>query len=103
MLIEHARSGMGIEFIDRDPHHQTRMEALISDLRAQGSVIPEVRLERQNVLSHALNTKPRGAAASPTAPELHDSLLGLILVGTALKRGDFLRELERQRSRSTTL
>lgn len=95
--IEHARSGMGIEFIGGEPCPQDGVEDLIRDLKTYENVLPEVWVETQNL---ALGTKPSAAPATPLRPGFQDSLLGLILIGSAISRQDFLRELERQRSRN---
>jgi hypothetical protein len=100
--VEHARSGMGVEFLNREATHQNPIDDLIFHLRTEENVFPEVRLEIQNVVSPAIKTKPNVASAAPISAELQDRLLGLILVGPAISRQDFLRELERQRSRSTS-
>jgi len=98
--VEHARSGMGVEFLNREATHQNLIDDLIFHLKTEEDVLPEVRLEIQNVVS-PIKTKPNVASAAPISAELQDRLLGLILVGPAISRQDFLRELERQRSRST--
>jgi hypothetical protein len=90
--VEHAQFGMGIEFDGRDRHHENRVEILIRDLGAGENVPPQVQVEPRAGRSSASQS-----AQSTVTPEFHDSLLGLILVGTALKREDFLRELERQK------
>jgi|GEM_PF-6296990 len=90
--VEHAQFGMGIEFDDRDRHHEDCVEILIRDLGADENVPPQVQVEPRAGRSSASQS-----AQSTVTPEFHDSLLGLILVGTAFKREDFLRELERQK------
>jgi len=90
--VEHPQTGMGIEFDGRDRDHGNRVETLIRDLCAHENLAPQVQVD-------LYTSRGSGSQkAKPTVtPESHDTLLALILVGAALKRGDFLRELERQR------
>ncbi|HKN36951.1 MAG TPA: hypothetical protein VJX16_27210 [Terriglobales bacterium] len=90
--VEYVGSGMGIEFTGQGEEHRNRIAALIDDLSKNGDKIPEVRV----ALAPPEKTvaKPKG---KPSGTVQYDSLLGLILVGGALKRSDFLRELEKQR------
>ena len=93
--VEHPQSGMAIEFDGRDRHHGDRVRNLIRDLCARENLAPQVQVDPQTCRSSSLQK-----AESTVTPELRDNLLALILIGTALKREDFLRELEKQR-RST--
>ena len=92
LVTNSERSFMGIEFDGRGRHHQDRVESLIRDLAAGENVGPQVQVELRPCRGSASQTAPLTVAS-----EFHDSLLGLILVGTALKREDFLREPEKQR------
>jgi hypothetical protein len=83
---------MGIEFTGQGEEHRKRIAALIDDLSENGDKIPEVRVALAPPEKTA--PKPKG---KPSGAVQYDSLLGLILVGGALKRSDFLRELEKQR------
>ena len=100
--VEHAQSGMGIEFTNRD-RHRNRIQSLIRSLHAHGDLAPQIHVYQQT--SHdpeSQSVKPIDAQVIPVTPETNDSLLGLILVGHSLKRKDFLHELSRQmRSRGT--
>lgn len=90
--VEHVGAGMGIEFTGAGAEHSHRIAVLIDALSKDGEKIPEVRV--------ALAPADRNAAKAkgkPAGGPQYDSLLGLILVGGALKRSDFLRELEKQR------
>jgi hypothetical protein len=90
--VEHVGAGMGIEFTGAGEEHGKRIAALIDALSANGDKIPDVRV------ALALPDKNAGKAkVRPAGGSQYDSLLGLILVGGALKRSDFLRELEKQR------
>jgi hypothetical protein len=91
VCLEHAQSGMGIEFNSRDPHHHNRIECLIRDLNAREDIAPLVEVENRPCESDLQTVQSSGT------PEFHDSLLALVLLGSALNRADFLRELERQR------
>ena len=90
--VEHVGSGMGIEFTGQGEEHRKRIATLIDDLSKNGDKIPEVRV----ALAPPEKTAPK-AKGKPSGAVQYDSLLGLILVGGALKRSDFLRELEKQR------
>jgi hypothetical protein len=93
--VEHVGSGMGIEFTGTGRVHSEQISALIDALGESEANIPQV--------SVALAAPSREAKSLPsmTAKGSHyDALLALILVGAALKRTDFLRELEKQRRRS---
>jgi PilZ domain len=90
--VEHPQSGMGIEFDARDRDHGNRARNLIRDLGARENLAPQVQVDPQTCRGSGSQK-----AESTVTPELHDNLLALILVGTALTREDFLRELERQR------
>jgi hypothetical protein len=91
--VEHVGSGMGIEFIGRNDSHTAAMGALIDALSASEGKPPQVRVE--------LGTPDKSAGKSTTIPAPSsaggDSLLGLVLAGGAMKRGQFLQELENQR------
>lgn len=87
--VEHVGAGMGIEFTGSGPEHEKQIAALIESLSAQGDKLPEVKVQLSAPEKQA---RPKSNTAS--AP---DSLLGLILVGSSLKRSDFLHELEKQR------
>jgi hypothetical protein len=89
--VEHTQAGMGIEFDGRDRDHATRVNKLIQDLSASEDLAPQVQVDPQSGSDSVPQT-----VDSTLAPK-HDNLLALILVGAALKREDFLRELERQR------
>jgi hypothetical protein len=93
--VEHVGSGMGIEFTAQGEEHGKRIAALIEDLSKNGDKIPEVRVALAP--PEKVAAKPAGP---PSASVQYDGLLGLILVGGALKRADFLRELEKQRRHS---
>jgi hypothetical protein len=90
--VEHVGAGMGIEFTGTGEEHGKRVAALIAALSKDGEKIPEVRVALAPPEKNA--AKPKG---KPSGAAQYDSLLGLILVGGALKRSDFLRELEKQR------
>lgn len=91
--VEHIGSGMGIEFTGRDEAHTTAMAALIDALSAGEAKVPQVRVE--------LGTPDKSAGKSTAMPAPAsaggDSLLGLVLAGGAMKRSQFLQELENQR------
>ncbi|MBV8477856.1 MAG: PilZ domain-containing protein [Acidobacteria bacterium] len=91
--LEHVGAGMGIEFTGRNDAHAARMTGLIDELSAGEQKFPEVRVE--------LGT-PDKSAGKTTAIQLPasaggDSLLRLVIAGGAMKRGQFLQELEKQR------
>ena len=90
--VEHVGSGMGIEFTGQGEEHRKSIAALIDDLSKNGEKNPEVSV----ALAPPEKTAPR-PKGKPSGALQYDSLLGLILVGGALKRSDFLRELEKQR------
>jgi hypothetical protein len=91
--VEHVGSGMGIEFAARDAAHAERISNLIDALGGSEGGIPQV--------SVALAAPVKQSKSPPlAAAKSHDALLALILVGAALKRSDFLRELEKQRRHS---
>ena len=90
--VEHVGSGMGIEFTGQGEEHRKSIAALIDDLSKNGEKNPEVRVALAP--PEKIAPKPKG---KPSGALQYDSLLGLILVGGALKRSDFLRELEKQR------
>jgi hypothetical protein len=94
--IEHAQFGMGIEFNGLDLYHENPVETLIRDLCAREDIAPHVQVAPQTDSGSGPRT------VQPTVTQgFHDGLLALILIGTALTRRDFLRELEREgRSRS---
>ena len=102
--VEHAQSGMGIEFTDRDRNHRDRIEGLIRDLSMHEGQVPQVSVSSQTCKSPGPLSGEQGVTQAVSAtPQMQDSLLGLVLVGNTLKRTDFLRELQRQsRSRSHT-
>jgi len=83
---------VGIEFDGPDRHHQDRIESLIRYLGAGENVAAGTQVELRTCRGSASQT-----AQSTVTPEFHDNLLRLILVGTAPKREDFLRKLEKQR------
>ena len=87
--VEHVGAGMGIEFTGSGEEHEKRIAALIESLSAHGDKLPDVKVELAPPDKSAV-PKAKGASAT-------DSLLGLILVGSSLKRSDFLHELEKQR------
>ena len=87
--VEHVGAGMGIEFTGSGEEHEKGIAALIESLSAHGDKLPEVKVELAAPDKTAV-PKAKGASAA-------DSLLGLILVGSSLKRSDFLHELEKQR------
>ncbi|MGZ4733754.1 MAG: PilZ domain-containing protein, partial [Terriglobales bacterium] len=91
--VEHVGSGMGIEFIGRNDAHSAAMSALIDDLGASEGKPPEVRVEL------GVPDKSAGKSTAMPAPTTAggDSLLALVLAGGAMKRGQFLQELENQR------
>ncbi|HEX2598355.1 MAG TPA: hypothetical protein VHL05_06255 [Terriglobales bacterium] len=87
--VEHVGAGMGIEFTGSGPEHEKRIAALIESLSALGDRLPEVKVE---LAAPDKSAQPKSKTAS-----VADSLLGLMLVGSSLKRSDFLHELEKQR------
>jgi hypothetical protein len=87
--VEHVGAGMGIEFTGSGPEHEKQIAALIDSLSAQGDKLPEVKVQ---LSAPEKSAQPKSKSASAA-----DSLLGLILVGSSLKRSDFLHELEKQR------
>ena len=87
--VEHVGAGMGIEFTGNGPEHEKRIAALIESLSALGDKLPEVKVE---LAAPDKSAQPKSKTAS-----VADSLLGLMLVGSSLKRSDFLHELEKQR------
>ena len=91
--VEHVGSGMGIEFSGRNDAHVAAMSALIDDLSASEGKLPEVRVEL------GAPDKSIGKSTAMPAPATAggDSLLALVLTGGAMKRGQFLEELENQR------
>jgi hypothetical protein len=101
--VEHAKSGMGIEFTNRD-RDRRRIESLIRSLHAQGNLAPQIHVYEQTCHDpESQSIRPIDAQVIPVTPEMNDSLLGLILVGNSLKRKDFFHELWRQmRSRAQT-
>ena len=90
--VEHVGSGMGIEFTGQGEEHYKRIAALIEDLSKNGDKMPEVRVALAP--PEKVAAQPKG---KPSGTVQYDSLLALILVGGALRRSDFLRELEKQR------
>jgi len=90
--VEHVGSGMGIEFTGQGEEHYKRIAALIEDLSKNGDKMPEVRVALAP--AEKVTAQPKG---KPSGTVQYDSLLALILVGGALRRSDFLRELEKQR------
>jgi hypothetical protein len=94
--VEHAQSGMGIEFTNRD-RHRNRIESLIRSLHAHGNLAPQIVVREQTRHDpESQSVRPLDAEVIPVTPEMNDSLLGLILVGNSLERKDFLHELWRQ-------
>jgi hypothetical protein len=91
--VEHVGSGMGIEFVGRNDAHAAQMARLIEELSSGERKTPEVRVE--------LGTPDKSAGKSTAIPSPTsaggDSLLALVLAGGAMKRGQFLEELEKQR------
>jgi hypothetical protein len=87
--VEHVGAGMGIEFTGSGPEHEKRIGALIESLSALGDKLPEVKVE---LAAPDKSAQPKSKTAS-----VADTLLGLVLVGSSLKRSDFLHELEKQR------
>jgi hypothetical protein len=87
--VEHVGAGMGIEFTGSGPEHEKQITALIQSLSAQGDQLPEVKVQ--------LSAPEKPAQLKSKTASAADSLLGLILVGSSLKRSDFLHELEKQR------
>jgi hypothetical protein len=87
--VEHVGAGMGIEFTGSGPEHEKQIAALIQSLSAQGDQLPEVKVQ--------LSAPEKPAQPKSKTASAADSLLGLILVGSSLKRSDFLHELEKQR------
>jgi hypothetical protein len=94
--LEHVGSGMGIEFTGRNDAHAAAMSALIDALSASGSKLPEVRVE----LGTPDKTAGKSTALPSPATAGGDSLLGAVLAGGAMKRSQFLQELENQRKRA---
>jgi hypothetical protein len=89
-------AGMGLEFSGSGDEHANRIAELIEALSAHGDKIPQVRVE---LAAPDKNNPPKSKSASAAAAQ-YDSLLGLVLVGSSLKRSDFLHELETQRRKS---
>jgi hypothetical protein len=94
--VEHVGAGMGLEFSGSGDEHANRIAELIEALSAHGDKIPQVRVE---LAAPDKNNPPKSKSASAAAAQ-YDSLLGLVLVGSSLKRSDFLHELETQRRKS---
>jgi hypothetical protein len=94
--VEHIGAGMGIEFTGRNDAHASAMSVLIDDLSGSEGKLPEVRVE--------LGAPDKSAGKSTAMPAAStaggDSLLALVLAGGAMKRGQFLQELETQRRRA---
>ena len=93
--VEHVGSGMGIEFSGRNEAHLAAMDGLIEALGASEGKLPEVRVEL------GVPDKMAGKSTAMPAPSTArgDSLLALVLAGGAMKRSQFLQELENQRRR----
>ena len=94
--VEHVGSGMGIEFSTSGAEHSQRISEAIDALGQSEGKIPEVSV----ALAAPVKAGPgKSAGSSQMAGKSahYDALLALILVGAALKRSDFLRELEKQR------
>lgn len=91
--VEHVGSGMGIEFSGRNDAHTAAMGALIEALSVTDAKLPEVRV------GLGVPDKNVGKSIAMPAPSTAggDSLLGLVLAGGAMKRSQFLQELETQR------
>lgn len=91
--VEHVGSGMGIEFSGRNDAHTAAMGALIEALSVTDAKLPEVRV------GLGVPDKSVGKSIAMPAPSTAggDSLLGLVLAGGAMKRSQFLQELETQR------
>jgi hypothetical protein len=94
--VEHVGSGMGIEFAGSGPAHAEQISRLIDALGETEGNVPQVSVALAAPAKQA-NPQPPSATAKGSQ---YDALLALILVGAALKRSDFLRELEKQRRRS---
>lgn len=94
--VEHVGAGMGLEFSGSGDEHASRIADLIEALSAHGDKIPQVRVE---LAAPDKNNPPKSKSASAAAAQ-YDSLLSLVLVGSSLKRTDFLHELETQRKKS---
>ncbi len=92
--IEHVGAGMGLEFSGSGSEHEERIAKLIEALSANGDKVPDVRVEL--AAPDKSGSKPKSASAAAAE---YDSLLALVLSGGALKRSDFLQELEKQRQR----
>jgi len=90
--VEHVGAGMGIEFSGRGDEHRDRVAKLIEALAGNDGKIPEVEVG----LSAPAKTENATKVERAERPQ-YDSLLSLILIGSGLKRSDFLRELEKQR------
>jgi hypothetical protein len=87
---------MGIEFRGRNDAHTAAMSGLIEALSASDGKLPDVRVE----LGTPDKTAGKSTAIPSPATAAGDSLLGLVLTGGAMKRSEFLRELENQRQRA---
>lgn len=92
--IEHVGAGMGIEFSGSGDVHRERVSKLIEVLGTQEARIPEVRVE----LAAPDKYNPPKPKSLLAAAASQDSLLALILSGGSLKRSDFLKQLEAQRT-----
>jgi DNA-binding response OmpR family regulator len=97
--VAHPGCGMGVEFPSRTAEQRAQVANLIDFLRS----CPESMLE--------MTISPRALAADitqfesdpaepndPENPRLEDPLLDLLRQGTSMERGEFLKDLHRQRS-----
>jgi CheY-like chemotaxis protein len=100
--VAHPGHGMGVEFPSRTPEQRAQVENLINFLRNCPATMLELIISPRALVADITQFESGEKKAEESGDELEDPLLELLRRGTALQQGDFLSELQHQRSPEET-
>jgi CheY-like chemotaxis protein/c-di-GMP-binding flagellar brake protein YcgR len=100
--VAHPGHGMGVEFPSRTPEQRVQVENLINFLRNCPATMLELIISPRALVADITQFESGEKKAEESGDELEDPLLELLRRGTSLQQGDFLSELQHQRSPEET-
>ena len=96
--VAHPGHGMGVEFPSRTAEQRAHVEKLINFLRTCPATMLELIISPRALVADLTQFETGAKKADESGDELEDPLLELLRRGTSLQQGDFLAELQHQRS-----
>jgi PilZ domain len=100
--VAHPGHGMGVEFPSRTAEQRAQVENLINFLRNCPATMLELIISPRALVADLTQFEPGGTKTEAPGDELEDPLLELLRRGASLQQGDFLAELQHQRSSEET-